>query len=130
MALHACVALGQIRWIEHLSQEQIDYLLTCIDKKSSPGVRGRTLRSINRWSSLDYAFEILKAQQPDRSDRKTYEAVANHYDCKWTTVRKARQETRKQEFSLAGRHRQLGFTDEDFAMLALPHINFNKFFDE
>lgn len=130
MALGECVALGQVRWRDRLSQEQIDYLLTCINKKSFPGEGGRKLRAISRWNHLDYAFEIFKAQQPDRSDRKTYEAVAKHYDCGWPTVRKARQEMLKQEFSFAGRHRQLGFTDEDFAQLALPHINFDNFPDE
>ena len=130
MALYECVALGQIRWLDRLSQEQIDYLLTCINKKSHSGEIGRKLRAIDRWNGLDYAFEILKAQQPDRSDKKTYEAVAKHYDCAWPTVRKARQEMRKQEFSFAGRYRQLGFTDEDFAQLSLPHINFHNFPDE
>lgn len=37
---------------------------------------------------------------------------------------------RGQQFSFAGRHRELGVTDEDFAELALPHINFDEFADE
>ena len=130
MALGHCIVLDRVQERYGLSQRQIDYLVTFVGRKSFPGVKGRKLRSVSRWNSLDYSFEILKARQPDRSDQKTYEAVADYYDCSWTTVRKARQEMRQREFSFASRHKQLGFTNEDFAMLALPYINFDSFSDE
>lgn len=130
MALGQCIVLDRVQERYGLSQQQIDYLVTFVGRKSFPGVKGRKLNSVNRWNSLDYAFEILKARQPDRSNQKIFEAVADHYGCGWSTVRKARQEMRPREFSFAGRHKQLGFTKEDFATLALPHINFDSFSDE
>jgi len=130
LALCECIARGQIQWPEYLSQEQIDYVTTCIDKNAFPGLKGRTLRSVSRWNNLDFAFEIFKARQPDLSDRKIYEAVAKHYGCSWTTVRNSRQKMRKQEFSFAGRHKQLGFETDDFVTLTLPHISFDNFTDE
>ncbi len=130
MALGSCVALGEFRWLSHLSQEQIDYLKTDIDRRSFPGERGKKLRSISRWNSLDFAFSILKARRPDQSDRKICEAVGEHYRCHWSTVRKARSRICDYGIGFADRHKQLGFTDADFAELTLPHINFDNFSDE
>ena len=130
LALCECIALGQIEWPKHLSQEQIDYVTTCVGRKAFSGIKGRKLRSVARWNSLDFAFEILKARHPEMSDREVSEAVAKHYDCSWTTVRKARQQMREQDFSFARRHQELGFGADDFASLTLPHISFDDFTEE
>ena len=129
-ALGMCVTLGEIRWLAPLSQKQKDCLLTGIGKKFNPGEIGRERRAIKRWDMLDFAFEILKGRQPDRSDRKTYDAVAAHYRCSWSLVRKARLEMRKRSLSFARLHKRNGFTSDDFAQRALPHINFDSFTDE
>lgn len=81
MALCQSIALGQVRWPDHLTQEQIDYVRTCVDKKAIPGTKGRKLRSINRWNRLDFAFAVFKARNPGKSDREILETVAKHYGC-------------------------------------------------
>jgi hypothetical protein len=130
MALSLSIALSKMRWPDHITQEQIDYVNTCISRNAIPGMKGQKLRSVYRWNCLDLAFAILKAREPNKSDRDTFMAVAKHYGCSWATVRKARVEMRKHDFSFAGRHRELGCTDEDIAKLALPHTNFDNFTDE
>ena len=130
MALCESIALGQVHWPAYLSQEQIDYITTSIDRNAFPGNEGKTQRALARWNSLDFAFEILKSRQPEKSDRQIYDKVARHYDLSWTTVRKARSKMREREFSFARRHKELGFEAEDFAKLSLPHINFDSFSEE
>lgn len=130
MTICVSIARGQVQWPNSLSQEQIDYVTTSINRKSFPGVKGRKLRSLVRWNSLDFAFEILKSRRPEKSDRQIFDEVAKYYDRSWTTVRKARAKMRKQEFSFARRHKELGFRAEDFAVLSLPHISFDDFADE
>ena len=129
-ALWERIARGLVDWPRNLSQVQVDYLMSQIERNASPGTRGRVLRAAFRWNCLDFAFEILRARDPGISARKTYEAVAKHYGCSWSTVRKARARMSEQDFSIARRHRELGFTDQDFAELSLPHIVFDAFADE
>ena len=128
IALSACVALGEIRWLAPLSQEQKDCLLTGIGKKFNPG----KARPLGRWGNLYFAFEVLKGRQPDKSNNKIYEAVAKHYDnqCHWTTVRKARLKMRQESLSAVCCFKRNGYTSDDFARHDLPHINFDNFPDE
>ena len=129
-ALYERIVRGQAEWPNRLTQEQIDYLMTQLHRNAFPGMEGRGKRSVFRWNCLELAFEIVKARNPGATDKKTFEDVAKHYGCHWATVRKARVKMRDQDFSFARRHRELGFADQDFAEMTLPHIIFDAYTEE
>ena len=124
------IARGLVPWPDYLSQEQIDYLTTSIWRKAIPGEIGKKHRNWSRWFQLDMAFAILKAQQPEKSARKIYAAVAEHYGCHWTTVRKAHQFYKRRGISQAYPRKIPGAPDVDLTAFDLPHINFDNFATE
>ena len=121
------IARGLVPWPDYLSQEQIDYLTTSIQKSAIPGEVGKKVRNWSRWFQLDTAFAIFKAKHPDKSDMQLYKDLAKYYSCGWSTVRKAHQFFKKRKISQAYAANRPGAPKVDLADLELPHINFDNF---
>ena len=124
------IARGLVPWPDYMSQEQIDYLTTCIRRSANPGEIGKYIRNIIRWVELSTAFDIIETRHPGKSKNALYKDVAGHYGISWTTVRKTRRYVENLGMTLADRARLPGVAEIDLASLELPHINFDNFPEE
>ena len=127
IGLYYLIQENRVPWPDHMSQEQIDYLVVSIMRSAYPGQFGKNARYLIRWGLLEKSFAIYKAKHPDKSIKRIYLDLAEYYGCSWSLVRKARQKfepLRKIEDQFPG---SFNITDDDLAALDLPHINFKNF---